>query len=369
MRQRCIISGLIPGTVYPSNRALLTRKLAIFAAILIGLCLSGHAERLRIVVAGDGRSEYPWGDERPEDADGLNQTINREICNAVKQEKANIFLWTGDIVNVTDRAGDKPEDKTYFLRNGLNKWHEIMGELYDSGVKVLPVRGNHEVEWKTEKDKTGYEIANAAATWKDVFRDLPDNGPKGEEKLSFWYATDSVLCIGLDQYENRRHLINQTWLEDVLNRNRQELKKPFIFAFGHEPAFATGSTHVGDEILAAHPHIRDHMWKTLREAGAHVYFCGHDHFYDHMKVDGGPTNLAGEMHQVSAGIAGAPFYSHADYPQDEDWVLTRVKHTDFVYGYVLVTIEGNAAKIEFKARNLDGQYKTRESFNFIANRR
>ena len=84
---------------------------------------------------------------RPKDADGLNQAINSEICNAVRQERANIFLWTGDIVNVTDRAGDKPEDKTQFLWKGLNKWHDIMGQLYGSDVKVSPVRGNHEVDF------------------------------------------------------------------------------------------------------------------------------------------------------------------------------------------------------------------------------
>jgi len=86
-----------------------------------------------------------------------------------------------------------------------------------------------------------------------------------------------------------------------------------------------------------------------------------------MKVQGGLGHLVDDMHQFAAGTAGAPFYSHTDYPQDEGWVLKRIKHTDFVYGYILTTIDGNAARIEFKARNLNGQYDTRESFNFTAN--
>jgi Iron/zinc purple acid phosphatase-like protein C len=90
--------------------------------------------------------------------------------------------------------------------------------------------------------------------------------------------------------------------------------------------------------------------------------CGHDHFYDHMKVQRSSTPLGVEMHQFTAGTAGAPFYSAEKYPKDEDWSLERVKHYDYVYGYNLITIDGNAATIEFKGRTLEGTYETRDSF-------
>src|SRR5215471_6687316 len=105
------------------------RKLSLQAIILIGLCLSGQAETLRILVAGDGRAQYPWIELRPEDkdGDGLNKKINREICDAVIKEGATIMLWTGDIVNVNSEvAGASPQEKTNYLRSGLKRWRKIM---------------------------------------------------------------------------------------------------------------------------------------------------------------------------------------------------------------------------------------------------
>src|SRR5207302_1341781 len=95
---------------------------------------------------------------------------------------------------------------------------------------------------------------------------------------------------------------------------------------------------------------------------ARVYFCGHDHFYDHMKVQQAGIPLGTEMHQFTAGTAGAPFHSHAFYAKDEGWNLKQAKHIDRVYGYILVTIDGNKATIEFKGRESNGEYKVKDSF-------
>ena len=341
------------------------RKLRLHAIFLVALCLSVHAETLRIVVAGDGRAQYPWNGLRPEDEDGLNQKINREICEAVIKEGATILLWTGDIVNVNSEAGASPEEKTNYLRSGLKKWREIMKPLYENHVTVLPVRGNHEVEWRENGDITPNEIANATAVWREIFPDLPANGPECENGLSFWFTTDSILCIGLDAYENRRHLVHQSWLEKVLAENR----KPFIFAYSHEPAFVTGG-HDREECLAAYPRRRDRMLESLADAGARVFFCGHDHFYDHMKVQRDKMPLRAEMHQFTVGTAGAPYYSHveypdhAPYPKDEDWKLSQAECSDGDYGYMLITINGNTALIEFKGRDSDGRYQTRDTFSY-----
>jgi len=354
-----ITSGLKPWTGYAGIGNTLTQKIRLFAFLLISLCVSAHAETLRIVVAGDGRADYPWIQKRPEDVGGLNRRIVREICQAVIKEKAKVMLWTGDIVNVNETAGPRPEDKTNYLNSGLQTWRKIMDPLYQKHITVLPVRGNHEVEWHKKKGKTPSDIPNATAVWRQVFGDLPDNGPVGEKKLSFCYATDSVLCIGLDQYGKRQHSVDQPWLERVLAQN----KKRFVFAYGHEPAFVPGGSHTRNESLAAYPHSRDQMWESLAGAGARVYLCGHDHFYDHMKVQ---RNATPEMHQFTAGTAGAPFYSHKPYPEDEDWRLKQIKHADFVYGYILITIEGNAATIAFKGRNPNGEYVVKDSFHYTA---
>lgn len=341
----------------------------LVSIVLFALCIQGYAQQFRIVVAGDGRAQYPWRDKRPEeDVGGLNVAINREICRAVLNERPQIMLWTGDIVNVNETAGKEDDQKTCALKCGLKMWREIINPLLENHIKVLPVRGNHEVHWHEQRNTKPIYITSASAAWKEVLSDLvPDNGPENEKGLSFWYAEGPVLCIGLDQYENRRHSINTQWLHDVLAKNTAELKKPFIFAFGHEPAFATGGHHGQDETLAADPPKRNEMLQSLWDAGARVYFCGHDHFYDHLKAVRPMPSGSIEIHQVTAGTAGAPNYAHErPCPVDQGWMLEQRELCDLIYGYVLISIEGNQATVEFKGRESNGEYQVKDSFSYTS---
>ena len=275
--------------------------LAVLAGVALCLCGQAKCENLRIVVAGDGRADYL---PRAQDHDGINTVINREIAEAVLREKATLLLWTGDLVNVTDNSCTT-------LRYDLLAWRNIMQPLYNQGVKVLPTRGNHEMS-----------CPESAAAWNEVFSGryaLPTNGPATETNLTFYYTTDSVLIVGVDQYSHGREEVNQSWLDQVLKQNH----KPFIFVYGHEPAFMDG--HHADT-LDSHPVLRDAMWKSLIQAGARVYFCGHDHFYDHMRVVRAGADPGPELHQFTAGTAGAPFYPSGEYAgRNSDWELISIK--------------------------------------------
>src|SRR5204862_1172471 len=103
--------------------------------------------------------------------------------------------------------------------------------------------------------------SNANKALHEVFSGqyaLPANGPEKEKKLSYYYIRDSALCIGLDQYESRSgHSINQPWLDQVL----KHFKKPFVFVYGHEPAFMSGNHEVNDT-LGANSLQRDAMWES-----------------------------------------------------------------------------------------------------------
>src|SRR5215470_18653478 len=79
-----------------------TQLLILFAVLSASLCPSAQGGPLRIVVAGDGRADYPWNPPRSCDNEGINETVVRAISNAVLKENAAILLWTGDIVNVND---------------------------------------------------------------------------------------------------------------------------------------------------------------------------------------------------------------------------------------------------------------------------
>jgi hypothetical protein len=327
------------------GRSVARQLLIFFAGLSASFCLTVHGEPLRIVVAGDGRAEYPWGLHRSADNQGINETVTKAISDAVLNERASILLWTGDIVNVNDANADT-------LKNGLEKWRGIMEQLYSKNVKVWPVRGNHEVYRYLEADPDGEPIPNAAGVWRDVFSGpyaLPNNGPKGQEDLSFYSIEDSALIIGLDQYEGahrdslqRKHLVNQKWLDQVLGQN----KKPFTFVYGHEAAFMAGR-HSDDDTLAADAFARNLFWQSLVNAGA-LYFCGHDHFYDRMCVVRTGSKPGREVFQITAGTAGAPFYTAAQYAGSAVWKLQRAAHFENVYGYILITVDGDKATITFK---------------------
>jgi Predicted phosphohydrolases len=287
------------------------RHLNLIAAFLLTLPLFGQAEPLRILVAGDGRADYPDPNDpnhlpspRFEDKNGFNEVINTEIRDAVRKEKANIFLWTGDISNVLT-------DDAETLQRQLKAWRDIMEPLYGDAVKVLPTRGNHEFFWH-DRNFNEQNISGATKIWTSVFSGryaLPTNDA---QELSFYYVREPVLLIGLDTYESQeKHSINQDWLDKVLEQNKQR----FIFAYCHEPAFAAGGSHGSNDTLALWPDKRDGMWRTLYRAGARVYFCGHDHFYDHMIAKS--QDGCCEMHQLTAGTAGAPFNCHGPYPPEK----------------------------------------------------
>jgi hypothetical protein len=75
-----------------------------------------------------------------------------------------------------------------------------------------------------------------------------------------------------------------------------------------------------------------------------------------------------EMHQLTAGTSGAPFYDHGAYLDTKSgWKLTCIKYIDKTYGYILLTVDGNAATITFKGRVSPGQYEAMDRFDYTAN--
>ena len=315
--------------------------LAASLAFVVGTTHSALAEKWCFVVAGDGRAD-PRA-HRPEDKDGINTLITAEIRDAVIAEKAKFLMWTGDLVYGYAKNPDEFEKQ-------LRSWRDLMEPLYTKHIPVLACRGNHDSS-----------STDAWARWDKVFAGkyaLPKNGPAGEKNLTFYYTRGPVLAIGLDQYQQKGEAINQPWLDEVLKRH----KKPFVFAMGHEPAFMDG--HHKDTMDAS-PEKRDAMWESLINAGARVFFCGHDHLYDHMIVTRATGDPGVEMQQFVAGTAGAPFYPQGEYAgNNTGWKLSRLKSILNTYGYIVVTIDGKQATIVFKGRTGPGRYEEMDKFTY-----
>ncbi len=127
-----------------------------------------------------------------------------------------------------------------------------------------------------------------------------------------------------------------------------------IFAFGHLPAFSAYHTNT----LALHPAERNAFWNSLAAAGARVYFDGHDHFYNHARLDDGDGNPYKDVHQVMVGTGGDRLYTwEGIYAGDTgSWVPQGIYY-ERDYGYTLVEIDGPQATLTWKHRVSPGVYQ------------
>ena len=267
---------------------------------------------------------------------GYNSETISEIIPHFIEDNIDLVLICGDIVHGGKRAtSDELEDE-------LEMWQKIFQPLYDKGIGVYPVRGNHE-----------NDAENNIMVWNKIFsgsRSLPQNGPAGETNLTYSFNHKNALFIGLDTYVNI-HRVNQTWLDQELIVNQQ----PHVFVFGHEAAFKVFHSDCLDD----YPSKRDVFWKSLTDGGVKTYFCGHDHFFDLTQIEDGDGNSENNIYQCVVGGGGGflmPKYRHNG---ENSSYLINAKYHNMEHGYVLVEVSGETStdldvKITWKERSVEG---------------
>jgi hypothetical protein len=299
------------------------------------------------VLSSTSFAETPWKfavtcDSRGDD-NGVNTTILGELATELVNQGVDFVLFAGDQISGYS-------DSQAVLESQLTTWRNTMSPVYNAGIPVYGVRGNHE-----------YSNNNSVSipAWNNIFPELPDNGPAGEVNLTYSVTHKSTFLIGFDQYiDGQIHRINQTWLDNQLAANTQ----PHIFVFGHEPAFK--AQH--DDCLDDYPVNRDAFWVSIENAGGRTYFCGHDHFYDHAWVDndGDPNN---DIHQYIVGTAGAPLRDWSP-PYDGNNSYYTVENISHVkqYGYVLGEIDGLDVTLTWMERTGAGTYTAGDTWSYTA---
>lgn len=313
-------------------------KLSVLGFISFFLLLISsvvQAQPVRFVVTGDS-----WGPDN-----GVNTAILAEMAQATIDEGVDFTLIIGDLVfGYRDTQAD--------FESQLTTWRDTMQPVYDAGIGVYPCRGNHDaVGVKPSVDPTG---ALSKAGWDNVFTGayaLPGNGPGGEENVTFSFTRGNVFVVGLDQYGTHPKRVNQAWLDDQFASNTQ----PHIFVFGHEPAFKI----YHEDCLDDFPNERNTFWQSIAAACGKAYFCGHDHFYNHMRTDDGDGNPANDLHQFDVATSGSSFY-HWEGSYDGDngpWQPQLVHHLEDTYGYILVEVDGLDVTLTWKQRTAPGMYE------------
>lgn len=287
------------------------RALAILLAS--GAACASSAEPWNFAVMGDtrGTNELP----------GVNTQVTAQIALDIAASQCRFVLVLGDLIQ---GQGD--------IQAQYAAWRNAMAPVYQAGIPLYPVRGNHDCK----QDPTG-------AVWRKQFPNLPTNGPAGEIGLTYSFAFSNVFCLALDQYTSP-HRINQAWLARQLTNTRAT----YIFAYGHEPAFRVYHA----DCLAENAAARDIFWDSLRHGGAQAYFCGHDHLYNRAAIIEGAKPA---VFQVIVGTGGAPRDKWKGKYADPR-ARPQYDNSSF-FGYALVTVTERVATLEWKAILPDGQWR------------
>jgi predicted phosphodiesterase len=290
----------------------------------LGLCIVPFLLALqttRFMVVADSHINSP--------VSNFDETILYEIVMAAIDEQLDFIFFPGDLIV---RSFSNPAEEDSVLKD----WRFVLDTLAFHDIRVFACRGNNDVSSK--------------ASWDSLFKGeytLPQNGPEGEKNITYTLEFNNILFIALDQY-TRSHRINQIWLDEILQNNT----KTFVFATGHEPAFKLLHTNC----ISSYPAARDSLWESLIASGTIIYFCGHDHFYDHTIIDDGDGNPANDIHQVIVGTC-SNLHNDSEYDGDNGrWTIVRQHHEE-ANGYVLVTVSDTEMLMTWKHRLENGVYE------------
>jgi autotransporter-associated beta strand protein len=245
-------------------------------------------------------------------------TITGEIAASMISDGVKLAVFPGDLVD----AGSGTSSAT--MLSQLNAWKSAVAPLYNAGIGVYAVRGNHEA------DATG-----SISAWDSAFSGayaLPSNGPSGETNLTYSFTYNNALFVGMDEYVDGYHELNQAWLNQQLAANTH----PHVFVFGHEAAFKGFHTDCLDDYASP----RDTFWQSLTAAGARTYFCGHDHFFDAARIDDGDGNANNDVYQVITGTGGGSLFDSCSYNGVNDSYTPVGLYHDEANGYLLVDVSG-----------------------------
>jgi hypothetical protein len=311
----------------------------IFFGCSHGQITQGQTALWKFAVISDTQGDRKSEAQKP----FINEKVLALIAGDIVREEPDFVLVAGDLVSGWLHNGGAEYVEQFAT------WKEVMKPVYDAGIKVYPIRGNHEVG--PERLALSPLPANleppegSQVALKEAFRKsfnqgyIPQNGPAGEEGFTYSFSHKNALIIGLDEFTVSQHKVNEVWFDSQIALKTEA----HLFVYGHEPAFGVYHT----DNLSFFNEDRDKFWNAIGKGGGRVYFCGHDHMYNRAAIVDKDGDI---LRQIVVGTGGgSPRTWSGKYLEE-----ARVKgeySKDGLYGYVLVTIDGTKATIQWKAIN------------------
>jgi len=239
---------------------------------------------------------------------------------ALPPEPAFHFTVTSDLHNGTATYGGVL-DAIQAHSGGPGAFHVSIGDLADKagqdpqclrevidrhcGATAIwwPLIGNHDKRAPSSMAWIRAEHATGNGVRHPLKNLVKRSGPPGCAETTYSWDSSNVHCVALNEYwsgeaapgsdvatDGRIVPALLQWLDEDLAANR----KPFVFVFGHEPAFAL-FRHVGDS-LDKYAAERDAFWEVLKRHHVQAFISGHVHFYYKQAKDG--------VWQIVDGCAG-----------------------------------------------------------------
>jgi hypothetical protein len=158
--------------------------------------------------------------------------------------------------------------------------------------------------------------AESITVWRECLPDLPQNGPPGEEGLTYWVRRGNLLLVMLNTASLARcggagiaEEVSACWLPAVLRANADASHK---FVFGHHPAYpVNGYSESPKWCLPSDEGQR--LWDVLTHHGVEAYICSHIIAFD-VQVQRGVLQItsggAGTIYGPGGAMPRPPEYHH-----------------------------------------------------------
>jgi hypothetical protein len=179
--------------------------------------------------------------------------------------------------------------------------------------------------WHTTGNHTTYNTMS-----ETVFREmlkLPDNGPPGQQGLSYWVRRDDLLMVFVHTLWSglggEGH-VEMEWLEATLQQHRDSRHK---LVLGHHPVYPVNG-YAGSYQREIGHEYSDRFWSILVGADVTAYVCSHILAFD-VQVHAGVLQIctagAGTAHRMPEGVE----YLHCmQAALDENGLRYQVLDTD-----------------------------------------
>lgn len=305
---------------------------------------------MSFATVGDSRADTASAATAQDKVYLQNTRALSRILREIQAARPKALFFNGDMIM------GYTADKSAIARQ-YAYWRGMTAGLMENGTYVVPVTGNHEMQFKGT-DAAGKTTKTArleneelwrasmgdlildTARWKavtgieasafDAANAPPVGGPDGNQTsqsqltFSFDAGGSHFAVIDTDPVGNDGHGPAH-WLAQDFRQARARGARRF-FVFGHKPAytyyFKDGVEADGMDI---YPDNARAFWQVMEQYGG-AYFCGHQHIYNARqpaRADGG------KAWQVMVGSGGSPFSAKAGdsrNPQDRTyaWALVKV---------------------------------------------